>query len=192
MTPDVFENDLKNALKVLKEGGTILYPTDTVWGIGCDATNSGAVEKIFKIKKRPDSKSMIILVDTISLAENYVREIPGIVYDLVKLSNRPLTIIYPEAVNIAGNLTGEDGSAGIRVCHEKFCSELIRRFGKPVVSTSANISGSVAPSFFLEIDGKIVNSVDYVVKYRQKERRRSAPSPVIKIDKNGIIKIIRM
>jgi L-threonylcarbamoyladenylate synthase len=187
-----FEDDLKNSLKFLKEGRVILYPSDTIWGLGCDATNSGAVEKIFKIKERTESKSMIILVDGISMIERYVSDIPEIVFDLTNVTNTPLTIIYPEGKNLARGLCSKDGSIGIRICHDEFCESLIRRFRKPLVSTSANISGMHSPAFFGEIDPKILTKVDYVVKYRQKDRLRSVPSPVIKIDKNGVFKIIRM
>jgi L-threonylcarbamoyladenylate synthase len=187
-----FEDDLKNSLKFLKEGKVILYPTDTIWGLGCDATNSGAVEKIFKIKERTESKSMIILVDGISMIERYVRDIPEIVFDLTSVTNTPLTIIYPEGKNLARGLCSKDGSIGIRICHDEFCESLIRRFRKPLVSTSANISGMHSPASFGEIDPKILTKADYVVKYRQKDRLRSIPSPVIKIDKNGVFKIIRM
>jgi L-threonylcarbamoyladenylate synthase len=187
-----FEDDLKNSLKFLKEGRVILYPSDTIWGLGCDATNSGAVEKIFKIKERTESKSMIILVDGISMIERYVSDIPEIVLDLTNVTNTPLTIIYPEGKNLARGLCSKDGSIGIRICRDEFCESLIRRFRKPLVSTSANISGMHSPAFFGEIDPKILTKADYVVKYRQKDRRRSIPSPVIKIDKNGVFKIIRM
>jgi L-threonylcarbamoyladenylate synthase len=192
MIASKFEDDLKCSLDVLKKGGVILYPTDTVWGLGCDATNPHAVEKIFKIKERAESKSLIILVDTISMVERYVRDIPEIAYDLTGASDTPLTIVYPEGKNLASAIYSEDGSVGIRICHDEFCKELIRRFRKPVVSTSANISGMAPPSFFGEIDLRIVGLADFVVKYKQKDRLKSVPSPVIKIDKNGVFKIIRM
>lgn len=187
-----FEDDLKSSLEILKDGGVILYPTDTIWGLGCDATNPAAVDKIYTIKERAESKSMIILVDGIAMVERYVREMPEIAYDLTNASETPLTIIYPEGKNLAGGVCSEDGSIGIRICHDEFCSELIRQLRKPLVSTSANISGRPSPGNFGEIEDKIVLSADYVVKYRQKDRRKSAPSPVIKIDKNGVFKIIRM
>jgi L-threonylcarbamoyladenylate synthase len=192
MTDSKFEVDLDSSLSVLKAGGVILYPTDTIWGLGCDATNSVAVEKIFKIKERADSKSMIILVDGITMAERYVRVIPEIAYDLTGVTETPLTIVYPEGKNLAVGLCSDDGSVGIRICHDAFCRELIRRFRKPVVSTSANISGKPSPANFSEVESVIVLAADYVVKYRQQDRRKSTPSPVIKIDKNGVLKIIRM
>jgi L-threonylcarbamoyladenylate synthase len=146
-----FEEDLRSALKVLKEGGVILYPTDTVWGLGCDATNNIAVEKIFSIKKRAESKSLIILVDSESMLERYVKEIPEAADQIIEVSDTPVTIIYPEGKNLAEGVCSEDGSVGIRICNDEFCNELISRFRKPVVSTSANISGKPTPSFFDEI-----------------------------------------
>jgi L-threonylcarbamoyladenylate synthase len=189
--PD-FEEDLKNCLKVLKEGGIILYPTDTIWGLGCDATNESAVDKIFKIKERAENKSMIILVDGTDMAERYVKDIPEIAYELINASDSPLTLVYSEGKNLAPGLLNSDGSIGIRICQDEFCRELIRRFRKPVVSTSANLSGSASPSHFGEMDNNIKTASDYVVMHRQNDRRKSRPSPVIKIDKNGVFKIIRM
>jgi L-threonylcarbamoyladenylate synthase len=183
--------DIQCALKTLREGGVILYPTDTVWGLGCDATNNEAVEKIFRIKSRNDSKSLIILVDSEAMLERYVKDIPEIALNLIEVSDTPITIIYPGAKNLASSILAEDGSVGIRVCMDKFCNELIGRFRKPVVSTSANISGEPSPSFFLEIPGKIIKAVDYTVEYKREDRQKHLPSPVIKVDQNGVIKIIR-
>jgi L-threonylcarbamoyladenylate synthase len=186
-----FDEDLKNALKILRPGGVILYPTDTIWGLGCDATNNDAVEKIFRIKSRIDSKSLIILVDSEAMLERYIKEIPAIALELIEVSDRPLTIIYPKAKNLALSIFAEDGSVGIRVCKDDFCNELIRRFRKPIVSTSANISGEPFPSYFPEISEKIITAVDYTVEYRRNDRQKNLPSPVIKIEYNGVIKIIR-
>jgi L-threonylcarbamoyladenylate synthase len=186
-----FEEDIKNALKTLREGGIILYPTDTVWGLGCDATNSGAVEKIFRIKSRSDSKSLIILVDSHGMAERYVKDIPAIALELIEVSDKPLTIVYPQARNLAASVAADDGSVGIRVCMDEFCNELIGRFRKPIVSTSANISGDTSPSFFDEIQQKIIEAADYIVEYKREDRQKRQPSPVIKIEHNGVIKIIR-
>jgi L-threonylcarbamoyladenylate synthase len=186
-----FEEDLKKSLKILKAGGTILYPTDTVWGLGCDATNSGAVEKIFRIKSRSDSKSLIILVDGEAMLERYVKDIPEIVYEITGVSDTPLTIIYPEGKNLAVGVCSEDGSVGIRICHDEFCRELISRFRKPIVSTSANFSGRPSPENFGEIEKSLIDAVDFVVKYRQNDRRKHSASPVIKMEQNGTIKIIR-
>ncbi|MDQ1297360.1 MAG: L-threonylcarbamoyladenylate synthase [Bacteroidota bacterium] len=186
-----YEEDLKNSLEALRKGGIILYPTDTVWGLGCDATNHSAVEQIFTIKSRSESKSLIILVDSEGMLERYVQDIPPIVYEITGVSDSPITIIYPEGKNLAPGVCSEDGSVGIRICREEFCSELIRRFRKPLISTSANISGKPFPAHFGEIDDDVIRSADYVVKYRQKDRQRHSVSPVIKFDKNGVLKIIR-
>lgn len=186
-----FEEDLKNSLKILNEGGVILYPTDTVWGLGCDATNSSAVEKIFKIKSRSDSKSLIILVDGEPMLERYVRDIPEIVFELIEVSDNPLTIIYPVGKNLASGVCNDDGSVGIRICQDDFCRELIRRFRRPLVSTSANISGEPSPSDFGEIDSKVTDSAGYVVMHRQNDRQKHLSSPIIKVELNGVIKIIR-
>lgn len=186
-----FDEDIKNALKTLREGGILLYPTDTVWGLGCDATNNEAVEKIFRIKSRSDSKSLIILVDSPGMAERYVKDIPEIALELIEVTDTPITIIYPKARNLAVSVAAEDGSVGIRVCMEEFCRELIGRFRKPIVSTSANISGDPAPSYFDEIHQKIIDAADYIVEYKREDRQKRQPSPVIKIEHNGVIKIIR-
>jgi L-threonylcarbamoyladenylate synthase len=187
-----FEEDLKQSLKVLKEGGVILYPTDTIWGLGCDATNLSAVEKIFKIKSRPEPTSLIILVNGESMVERYVKDIPETAFQITEVSDKPLTIIYPEGKSLAAGVCSEDGSVGIRICIDPFCYELITRFRKPIVSTSANFSGIQSPVHFGEIDEKIINAADFVVKYRQKDRQKQTVSPVIKIDKNGVFKILRM
>jgi L-threonylcarbamoyladenylate synthase len=184
-------DDLKAALQVLQKGGVILYPTDTIWGIGCDATNEEAVNHIYTIKNRDDAKSMLVLMENAALLERYVVEVPEIAYDLIELTDKPLTIIYDGAKNMAKNLMAEDGSIGIRVTRETFSSELIRRFKRPIVSTSANISGKPSPSCFDEIDQKIIDAVDYVVKYRQDETQKAVPSSIIKLGRGGQIKIIR-
>jgi L-threonylcarbamoyladenylate synthase len=187
----IFDEDIRNSLKTLREGGIILYPTDTVWGLGCDATNNEAVEKIFRIKKRNDSKSLIILVNGSSMLERYVKDIPEIALELIEVSDTPITIIYPEAKNLALSVQAEDGSVGIRICMDEFCNELIGRFRKPIVSTSANISGEPSPSNFMEISEKIIIEVDYTVEYKRDDRQKHVPSPVIKIEQNGVFKIIR-
>jgi L-threonylcarbamoyladenylate synthase len=187
----IFEEDISNSLKILKEGGVILYPTDTVWGLGCDATNNEAVKKIFPIKVRNESKSLIILVNGFAMLERYVGEIPEIALELIEVTDKPLTIIYPGAKNLAIEIPAEDGSVGIRVCSEKFCNELIGRFRRPIVSTSANISGEPTPKCFSEISENIINAVDYTVWYRRDDRQMRSSSPVIKIEPNGVIKILR-
>jgi L-threonylcarbamoyladenylate synthase len=173
-----FEEDIKKSLAVLKAGGVILYPTDTIWGLGCDATNSAAVEKVFSIKKRVESKSLIILVNGIDMLERYVKEIPQTAIELISVSDSPLTIIYHEGKNLAAGVCSEDKSVGIRITNEPFCNELITRFRRPVVSTSANISGNTAPSDFSEIENAVISTVDYCVRYKQD-------------DKNGVLKILR-
>ena len=184
-------NDLKKALDVLHAGGIILYPTDTIWGIGCDATNEKAVQRIYQIKKREDSKSMLVLMENINFLSRYVEEVPEIAYDLIELSDKPLTIIYPGAKNLAKNLIARDGTLGIRLTSEDFTRQLIQRFKKPIVSTSANISGTPAPAIYDEIDPEIISSVDYVVEYRQDDLTKATPSSIIKLGVGGEIEILR-
>ena len=183
-------DELRSALEVLKRKGIILYPTDTVWGIGCDATNEPAVQKIFRIKKREDSKSLLVLLDSPGKLERYVT-VPDIAWELLEVSTSPLTIIYPGAKNLAPGLIAEDGSAGIRITGDEFCVELIKRFGKPIVSTSANISGTTTPAIFDDIQDEIISSVDYVVNWRQDDIQKRAASAIIKLEENGRFKIIR-
>lgn len=183
--------DLTKALEVLKAGGVILYPTDTVWGLGCDATNEKAINRIYEIKKRADKKSMLVLIDTANRIPSYIKEVPEIAWDLIDLAEKPLTIIYPGAKNLATNLIAEDGSIGIRVSKDLFNQKLIERFKKPVVSTSANISGENTPQRFDEIRDDIIQSVDYVVKWRQDDYLKANPSSIIKLGVNGEIEIIR-
>ena len=184
-------NDVKAALEVLQKGGVILYPTDTIWGLGCDAANEEAVKRIYAIKNRVDSKSMLVLMENAALLERYVDEVPDIAYDLIELSEKPMTIIYDGARNLARNLIAEDGSIGIRITTEAFSSDLIRRFKRPIVSTSANISGKSSPACFSEIEQEIIDAVDYVVKYRQEDTEKAAPSSIMKLGRGGEIKIIR-
>jgi L-threonylcarbamoyladenylate synthase len=184
-------DDIKKALEVLKNGGIILYPTDTIWGIGCDATNENAVDRIYKIKKRADSKSMLVLMENPALLERYVVEVPEIAWDLVEVATTPLTVIYPNAKNLAKNLVAEDGSIGIRFTKEAFTVQLLQRFRKPIVSTSANISGEKSPTFFDEISDEIKSQVDYIVEYRQNDSTPSQPSSIIKLGIGGRIDIIR-
>ena len=183
--------DIKNALEVLKNGGVILYPTDTVWGLGCDATNPAAVDKIYKIKQRDDSKSMLVLLDDAGYIGSYVREVPNIAYDLIELNEDPMTLIYPDAKNLAKNLIAEDGSIGIRITKDEFCKQLLFRFRRPIVSTSANISGSTAPAIYNEISQEIISAADYVVKWRQNDKSKKKPSSIMKLGVKGDITIIR-
>ena len=184
-------DEIKKACEVMQKGGVILYPTDTGWGIGCDATNEEAVKRVYEIKQRTDSKAMLVLVDSMRKVEFYVDEVPPVAWDLVELSTKPLTIIYDGARNLAPNLIASDGSVGIRVTDEAFSKELCFRFRKPIVSTSANISGHPSPSIFKEISEEIKNAVDYVVDVRQDETGNSKPSSIIKLGKKGEVKIIR-
>ena len=184
-------DDLKKALEVLQQGGVILYPTDTIWGIGCDATNEQAVERVYRIKQRADSKSMLVLMENANFLERYVQEVPEIAFDLIEVNDKPMTIIYPGAKNLAKNLVAEDGSIGIRITSEDFTRQLIQRFKKPIVSTSANISGEPSPAFFAEINPEILAAVDYVVQYRQEETIPAVPSSIIKLGLGGEIQVIR-
>ena len=186
-----FENDIEKSLKVLEEGGTLLYPTDTIWGIGCDATNTKAVEKIFHIKSRAEAKSLIILIDHIDKLSSYIEKVPDITADLLASINNPVTIIYSNARRLAPNVIASDGTVAIRVVKDDFCSELIRRFGKPIVSTSANISGFETPIVFSQIDDEIRKSVDYIVSYKQNYFTRSKPSTIIRLRDDGMYTIIR-
>lgn len=185
------KDDLKNALDVLKKGGVILYPTDTIWGIGCDGTNTKAVERIYQIKKREDSKSMLMLVDEAWRLSDYINEVPEIALQLIEVSDTPLTIIYPGAKGISPRLISSDGSIGMRVTSDEFCRKLIGGLNRSLVSTSANISGSPSPQNFSEISEVILKSVDYVVKWRQSEKNKARPSSIIRIGNRGEIEIIR-
>lgn len=184
-------DDLKIAVEVLQKGGVILYPTDTVWGLGCDARNESAVRKIYKIKQRDDHKSMLCLLDGPGKLQGYVKEIPDMAWDLIEMSEKPLTIIYPGAQNLASNLLAEDGSVGIRITNELFSKALCERLHAPIVSTSANISGENTPKNFSQISKEIIDAVDYVVRYRQEDKSEPNPSSIIKLDLGNIIKIIR-
>lgn len=175
----------------MREGGVILYPTDTIWGIGCDATNEDAVRRVYEIKQRQDSKAMLVLVDSSVKVDFYVRDVPEVAWDLIDLADKPLTIIYSEARNLAANLLAEDGSVGIRVTNEDFSKRLCQQFRKAIVSTSANISGQPSPKNFSEISEEVKSAVDYIVGYRQEEMSNPKPSSIIKLDKGGVIKIIR-
>ena len=175
----------------MREGGVILYPTDTVWGIGCHATNEDAVRRVYEIKQRQDSKAMLVLVDSSVKVDFYVRDVPEVAWDLIDLADKPLTIIYSGARNLAANLLAEDGSVGIRVTNEEFSKRLCQQFRKAIVSTSANISGQPSPKNFSEISEEVKSAVDYIVGYRQEEMSNPKPSSIIKLGKGGVIKIIR-
>ncbi len=184
-------DDIKKACEVLQAGGLILYPTDTIWGIGCDATNEMAVQKIYELKQRTDNKAMLVLMDNAVKLENYVEDIPDIAWDLIEVTDKPLTIIFTRAKNLAPNLLAADGSVGIRITRESFSRQLCERFRKPLVSTSANISGEPFPACFSDISDRIKEGVDYIVQYRQHEKTESQPSGIIKLDAGGLVQIIR-
>jgi L-threonylcarbamoyladenylate synthase len=187
----MFREDIEKSLDVLNRGGVILYPTDTVWGIGCDATNSAAVAHVFAIKRRNEAQSMLTLVDSFDMLAGYAEDIPAIAVQLNDEAVRPLSIIYPRAKNLAANLVADDGSAGIRVVRDIFCRRLIREFGKPLVSTSANISGQPAPGIFDEISGEIREAADYVVRWRQDDRQPATASSIIKVNIDGTYRVLR-
>lgn len=184
------KDDLTQAIETLRRGGIILYPTDTVWGIGCDARCEEAVRRIFSLKQRADAKSMLCLLDAPGKLQGYV-DVPEMAWDLIELATRPLTIIYPGAKNVAPSLIAEDGSLGIRITQERFTQALCNGIHGLVVSTSANISGCSTPHVFAEISDEIIRGVDYVVRYRQDDRTEAQPSSIIKLGLHNEIKIIR-
>lgn len=184
-------DDLNKALETLKNGGLILYPTDTIWGIGCDATNAEAVEKIFALKGRDKQKSMIVLLHNDNQLASYVNDIPEVAYNLIEYNERPLTIVYSNAKNLAANVPAEDGSIGIRVVKHPFCEHLLQRFKKPIISTSANISGEASPKSFADISERIIDGVDYVVAYQQEVKGDGVSSTVMKLDPSGKFEFLR-
>ena len=185
------DTDIQAALEVLRQGGTILYPTDTIWGIGCDATNVEAVRKVFEIKQREDSKALICLVDSAGRLQRYVRNVPDVAWDIIDLATKPTTVILSGASGLAPNLLAEDGSVGLRVTNEVFSHTLCYRFQKAIVSTSANISGEPSPQTFADIDPAIIAAVDYVCKSRQRDTSIHEPSSIIKPGVDGEVVIIR-
>ncbi len=185
------EEDIRKAIEVLKAGGVILYPTDTVWGIGCDATNTEAVSKVYKIKRRDDSKALICLVDSDARLQRYVRDVPPVAWDILDLATKPTTIILDGACNLAPNLIAEDGSIAMRITQEKFSHELCYRFQKALVSTSANISGEPAASNYCDISPEILEAVDYACWSRRQEHKPHTPSSIIKLSQDGTVKIMR-
>ncbi|MEN8204287.1 MAG: L-threonylcarbamoyladenylate synthase [Bacteroidota bacterium] len=183
--------EVHKAAECIDSGGVILYPTDTIWGIGCDAKNSDAVEKIYRIKQRSDNKSMLVLMNGIPMLESYLEQVPEQTLEILNSARKPTTIIYPGARNLAKNLLAEDGSLGIRITSDPFCHQLIELTGLPIVSTSANISGLPSPSIFSEIESGIKGQVDYVVNWRQEEHEPATPSAIIKLGLQGDITILR-
>lgn len=184
------QDEINTAVATLKQGGLLLYPTDTVWGIGCDATDEEAVARVYELKKRPDAKALICLVSDVPMLEKYIPEIADVTYDVIDLATRPTTIIYDNPKGIAANLVAPDNTLAIRVASDVFCQRLIRKFGKPLVSTSANISGAPTPQSYTEISNEILKGVDYVVNLHR-EAGGGQPSSIIKISKDGVVKIIR-
>lgn len=182
---------IAEALTVLKQGGVILYPTDTVWGLGCDATNSAAVSRIFEIKRRSGAKSLVLLASDMDMVAKHVKQIPSIAIDLVEVNDAPMTIIYPGAQYLAPEVVAEDGSVGIRIPLNDFCKQLVRRLRKPLVSTSANISGEETPSSFNEISSEITSTVDYVVPAGFDKGATGKASQIIKLGLRGEVEIIR-
>ena len=185
------EADIVQCLKTLSAGGLILYPTDTVWGIGCDATNADAVKKVYQLKQRDDSKALIVLIDSTDHLDHYVVDVPMIARELIDVAVKPLTIIYEGAYNLAPNVLGDQDSVGIRIPNDEFCHRLCERFGKPIVSTSANVSGHPTAKTFADIDASIVQGVDYAVQYRRDDTSRHQPSNIILLSRDGTFKIIR-
>jgi L-threonylcarbamoyladenylate synthase len=187
----MLRDEIGKALKVIREGGTILYPTDTIWGIGCDATNTGAVQKIYKLKQRDEAKSMIILLDSENKLESYISEVNPLAYDLIEYAETPLTLVMPGAKNMSPALISTDGSVGIRISKHPFCQQLIHQLRRPLVSTSANISGKPSPQYFSQIGSEIINGVDYVVDVDQHDMEIKTPSTIMKLAPNGSFEFIR-
>ncbi|MDB4926268.1 L-threonylcarbamoyladenylate synthase [Mucilaginibacter sp.] len=187
----MLRDEVAKAFKVVQDGGIILYPTDTIWGIGCDAANTEAVQKIYRLKQRDEAKSMIILLDTDNKLASYVQEVPELAYSLIEYAENPLTLIIPGARNISPALIAGDGSIGIRVSNHPFCQGLIQRLRRPLVSTSANISGKPSPQYFSQIDQEIIDGVDYVVDVDQHSMEIKNPSTIMKLSPNGQFEFIR-
>lgn len=191
MEETVQRDDLNKAFETLKNGGLILYPTDTIWGIGCDATNAEAVEKVFALKGRDPQKSLIVLLHNDNQLASYVNDIPEVAYDLIEYTETPLTIVYSNAKNLAPNVIAADGSIGIRIVRHPFCEQLLQRFRKPIVSTSANISGEVSPAHFDEISEQVKSGMDYMVAYGRQGNKNNKSSTVMKLDPSGKFEFLR-
>lgn len=185
------EDDIKKAVEVMRKGGVILYPTDTVWGIGCDATNAEAVARVYEIKHREDSKAMICLVDNDNRLQRYVRNVPDVAWQLFDCAEDPTTIILDGAINLAPNLIADDGSIAMRITREEFSKQLCYRFQKPIVSTSANISGEPTAQNYCDINHEIIDAVDYVCWTRRQEHKPHKPSSIIRLREDGQVEIIR-
>jgi len=186
----MIDGEVNKTVQILKQGGIILYPTDTIWGIGCDATNYDAVKRIYKLKQREESKSMICLVSDFNMLNQYIEEVPEVAYDILKYTNKPTTIIYNKPLGIAENIVAEDNTIAIRIINHTFCNQLIKKLKKPIVSTSANISDQPSPKSYSEISPRILKGVDYVVNL-DREKKSTKASSIIKLNGNGMVKIIR-
>ena len=184
-------DEVKKCIEVMRQGGVILYPTDTVWGIGCDATRSDDVRRVYEIKRRADNKALIVMLGDVNVLDRYVDEVPEVAYDLIELSDKPITIVYDQGINLAPELLGEDGSVGIRVTSEEFSLKLCRTYRRPIVSTSANVSGEPTSTTFSQISDDIKSRVDYIVKSKQRDNAEHQPSSVVKLGADGSVKIIR-
>jgi L-threonylcarbamoyladenylate synthase len=184
------KEEIENCWAILRKGGLILYPTDTVWGIGCDATNEEAIEKVFKLKKRSDEKSLICLVSDFKMLNEYVEDVPEVAYDILKYAKKPTTIIYDKPIRVAENLIAKDNTLAIRVSKDEFCKKLIKKFRRPIVSTSANFSGEKTPLNYAEIDPLILEGVDYVVNLHH-QKKSGKTSAIIKLSNDGAVKIVR-
>ncbi len=187
---NIFAKEIQESITVLQAGGLILYPTDTIWGIGCDATNPEAVKKVYQLKQRQDSKALICLVANQAMLERYINEVPDVAYDIMDLATKPTTIVFDDPKGVAKNLIADDNTIAIRVASDKFCQYLINNFGKPIVSTSSNISGFPSPKHFKEIAPEILKGVDYVVNLPD-ENKNPSPSSIIKLGNDGQVRVIR-
>jgi len=187
----MLRDEVAKAFKIVQEGGIILYPTDTIWGIGCDAANTEAVQRIYRLKQRDEAKSMIILLDNDNKLQSYISEVPDIAYDLIEFAENPLTLVMPGAKNLSPAIINADGTVGIRVTSHPFCQQLIQRLRRPLVSTSANISGKPSPQYFSQIEQEIIDGVDYVVDIDQHSMEIKNPSTIMKLSPNGAFEFIR-
>ena len=185
------DNIIVQALEVIQRGGLLLYPTDTLWGIGCDATNEQAIEKVFALKQRAESKSLIVIADSMAMVKRYVQQVPDMAYSLVEIALQPLTIIYPQAVGLAANAVAADGSVAMRVVQHDFCKALLRRLKKPIISTSANISDTPAPATFRDIADAIKQDVDFIVPAIMDKGATGKPSSILQLGLTGDVKVIR-
>jgi L-threonylcarbamoyladenylate synthase len=186
-----FSEEIDQCAAVIRDGGVVIYPTDTIWGLGCDATNQKAVDRLLAIKKRSSPKGLIILLDSDNRLMRYVRFVPEVAWDIIDNSDKPITVIYPEGYNLAPQVPADDGSVAIRITDDEFCRQLVRKLGKPLVSTSANVADSPAPEHFDDITSELLEQVDYVVNHRQNEKRKGQASSIIRLGIGGQVEIIR-